>query len=113
MHHELHFGGPNVFIPPRRSERIWTGACWPMLPVILILLVNCTRQDLSTTGPTGHRVYASVTTAAVTDRTMGDLSPIAWHLMVALRDPSVRTELFRAIHSTQERNALVDLSDCT
>jgi hypothetical protein len=79
----------------------------------LLVLNSCDR----TTNPTGLNKrsvapVAAVMTPAVIDPTMGSLSPLARHIVIALRDSATRVALIQAMKSAQPRGLGLDLSTC-
>lgn len=91
------------------KRRVLTG--W--LGVTLVGVVSCERPTAVPLSPTMAPSAPTFVrlTAPVTDVAMGSLSPLARHLVAALRDPSLRRELAIALKDTAASYSL-DLQDC-
>lgn len=76
-------------------------------------LLSACERALPTAAPATHlRVEPTVMTPAVADRLMGRLSPLARHLVIALRDSDMRAELAGAMKRQELTHPGIDLSDC-
>lgn len=96
----------------RRYHRPQWGSALPAMAAI-VALSACDQ----TTNPTGVARPAVMHVAAVVappvvDPTMGSLSPLARHIVIALRDSAMRAALVQAMKAAQPRGLGLDLSTC-
>ena len=75
------------------------------------LVAGCSR-DLIAPGGASFSRDAGFLAAPDNDSTMADLSPIARHLIVALRDSTLRIDLARALKAQENGTLGIDLHDC-
>lgn len=83
------------------------------LPAIaaIVALGACEQNPTGVANPRVARVTA-VVSPPVVDPTMGSLSPLARHIVIALRDSAMRANLVQAMRTAQPRGLGLDLSSC-
>jgi len=82
----------------------------PIFGLTLVLISACDRQEVATT-PIPAARYSTIV-SAVPDDVMGELSPVAQHMVAALQDSSVRFRLAAAMKNPSFSGSIIDLQDC-
>ncbi len=96
----------------RRSRLVSQSGPW-ILTAFIVLIVGCETTSPTAVSHTPPVMRTVIVAPAVTDVVMGEFSPLARHVVIALRDSTVRAELSAALRSQGTGHAGIDLLSCS
>lgn len=80
--------------------------------IVTVVTITACDQVTSPAMNKRHRVVSPIVAPPIVDPTMGSLSPVARHIVIALRDPAMRTALRQALVASSSSGVGLDLADC-
>lgn len=80
---------------------------------VILMLGSCMIGCSPESATVAHLPSPSLAPPALTDSVMGNLAPVARHIVVALRDPAARGVIARALRSQTTSRLGLDLQSCS